>query len=60
VLVMTDATGMSDWTPPFAEAFGNVREEMSNAIADYADAVEDGQFPTEEHSHVSEELEDIY
>lgn len=60
VLVMTDATGMSDWTPPFAEAFGNVREEMASAIADYADAVENEEFPTEEHSHVSEELEDIY
>ena len=60
VLVLTDATGMSDWTPPFAEAFGDVREEMSNAIADYADAVENEMFPTDEHSHVSEELDDIY
>jgi 3-methyl-2-oxobutanoate hydroxymethyltransferase len=60
VLVVTDATGMSDWTPPFAEAFGNVREEMSSAIEDYAEAVESGEFPADEHQHVAEELEDIY
>ena len=60
VLVVTDATGMSDWTPPFAEAFGNAREEMASAITAYADAVENGEFPTAEHSHVAEELEDLY
>ncbi|WP_302081235.1 3-methyl-2-oxobutanoate hydroxymethyltransferase [Salinibaculum rarum] len=60
VLVVTDAVGLGDGTPPFAEAFGNVREEMSAAMESYVDAVEDGSFPADEHSHVSEELDDLY
>lgn len=60
VLVVTDAVGLSDGSPPFAEAFGNVREEMSSAVESYVEAVEDGEFPAEEHSHVAEELDDIY
>ncbi|MEF8786375.1 MAG: 3-methyl-2-oxobutanoate hydroxymethyltransferase [Haloarculaceae archaeon] len=60
VLVVTDAVGLSDGSPPFAEAFGNVREEMSSALESYVGAVEDGAFPTEEHSHVAEELDDLY
>jgi len=60
VLVITDAAGMSDWTPPFAEAFGDVREEMADALESYVEAVESGDFPAEEHSHVAEELEDVY
>ncbi|WP_340100623.1 3-methyl-2-oxobutanoate hydroxymethyltransferase [Salinibaculum salinum] len=60
VLVVTDAVGLSDYSPPFAEAFGNVREEMSSAIEEYVDAVESGAFPAEEHSHVAEELDDLY
>ncbi len=60
VLVVTDAVGMSDGSPPFAEAFGNVREEFASAASDYVDAVENGEFPTEEHSQVSEELDELY
>jgi 3-methyl-2-oxobutanoate hydroxymethyltransferase len=60
VLVVNDALGMSDWTPPFAEAFGSVREEMESAIEDYVDAVESGEFPAEEHYHVEEELDKLY
>ncbi len=60
VLVFTDAVGLGDGTPPFAEAFGNVREEMTDAMEAYVDAVESGDFPAEEHSHVAEELDDLY
>ncbi len=60
VLVVTDAVGLSDGSPPFAEAFGNVREELSSAVESYVAAVEDGEFPAEEHSHVAEELDDLY
>lgn len=60
VLVFTDAVGMSDWTPPFATAFGDVRSEMESALEGYVEAVEEGSFPSEEHSHVAEELDDIY
>jgi 3-methyl-2-oxobutanoate hydroxymethyltransferase len=60
VLVVTDAVGMSDGSPPFAKAFGNVREEFESAASDYVEAVEDGTFPAEEHSHVADELDDLY
>jgi 3-methyl-2-oxobutanoate hydroxymethyltransferase len=60
VLVVTDAVGMSDGSPPFAEAFGSVRKEFESAASDYVEAVEAGEFPTEEHSHVSEEVDDLY
>jgi len=60
VLVYTDAVGLSDSTPPFAEAFGDVRTAMADAMADYVDAVESGEFPGEEHSQFADELDDVY
>lgn len=60
VLVTNDAIGLGDWTPPFAKAFGNVKAEMENAVEAYVDAVESETFPAEEHSHIEEELDDIY
>jgi len=60
VLVINDAVGLSEGAPPFAEAFGNVRAEMENAVEDYVNAVESGEFPAEEHSHVQEELDEFY
>jgi 3-methyl-2-oxobutanoate hydroxymethyltransferase len=60
VLVFTDAVGLSDVTPPFAEAFGDVRDELQSAMQAYVDAVESGEFPREEHSHVAEELDELY
>ena len=60
VLVINDAVGLSEWSPPFAKAFGNVREEMRGAVEGYVDAVESGEFPGEEHSHVAEELDELY
>ncbi len=60
VLVINDILGLSDRTPPFAKSFGNVREEMESAIDEYVNAVEGGEFPAEEHSHVAEELDELY
>jgi 3-methyl-2-oxobutanoate hydroxymethyltransferase len=60
VLVVDDAIGLSKSSPPFAEQFGDVRSEMLGAVESYRDAVENEQFPAEEHSHVVEDLEDIY
>lgn len=60
VLVINDAIGLSDGSPPFAKAFGNVRAEMQSALDGYVEAVEDGDFPGEEHSHVAEELDELY
>ncbi len=60
VLVINDAIGLGDWLPPFAEAFGDVRGEMESALSGYVEAVESGEFPSEEHSHTVEELDELY
>ncbi|MGQ3330969.1 MULTISPECIES: 3-methyl-2-oxobutanoate hydroxymethyltransferase [Halorubrum] len=60
VLVINDVAGLGEWSPPFAERFGDVRSEMLDAVAAYRDAVTAGEFPSEEHSHVESELDDMY
>jgi 3-methyl-2-oxobutanoate hydroxymethyltransferase len=45
VLVVTDVIGLSESAPPFAEQFGDVREEMAEAVRSYKRAVESGEFP---------------
>jgi 3-methyl-2-oxobutanoate hydroxymethyltransferase len=60
VLVINDVLGLADRSPPFAEAFGNVREEMETALESYVSAVEDSEFPRDEHSHTEPDLDDLY
>ncbi|GAA0288536.1 3-methyl-2-oxobutanoate hydroxymethyltransferase [Halobacterium noricense] len=60
VLVVDDAIGLSERSPPFAEQFGDVKTEMENAVEGYVDAVESGEFPSEEHSHVEEDVDSLY
>jgi len=60
VLVFNDAIGLGEWSPPFAEQFGDVRGEMQSAIDGYVEAVSEGEFPAEEHSQYAEELDDLY
>lgn len=60
VLVVNDVIGLTENAPPFAKAFGDVRSEMSDALEAYVDAVERGEFPGEEHSHVESELDELY
>jgi len=60
VLVINDAVGLGDWSPPFSRQFGDVRGEMLDAVAAYREAVESGEFPAEEHWHVEEDLDDPY
>ena len=60
VLVVDDAVGLSSWTPSFVEEFGDVRSAMADAVDSYRDAVESGEFPADEHSHVEDELDGIY
>jgi 3-methyl-2-oxobutanoate hydroxymethyltransferase len=60
VLVVDDAIGLSDWTPSFVQEFGDVRNAMADAVNKYKDAVETGAFPAEEHSHIEDELDDLY
>ena len=60
VLVFTDVVGLSESSPPFAEQFGDVRGEVADAVDDYIDAVESGEFPGDSHSHTEDELDDLY
>jgi 3-methyl-2-oxobutanoate hydroxymethyltransferase len=56
VLVFHDAVGLSERAPPFAEAFGDVAGEVTDAVERYVAAVEEGRFPADEHSHVEDGL----
>jgi len=60
VLVINDVMGLGEWAPPFSAQFGDVRDEMSQAVEAYRDAVESGEFPGDEHSHVEDDLDDLY
>jgi len=60
VLVINDVVGLGEWAPPFSEQFGDVRGEMTAAVEAYKTAVTDGEFPAEEHSHVEDDLDDLY
>ncbi|AKH97911.1 3-methyl-2-oxobutanoate hydroxymethyltransferase [Halanaeroarchaeum sulfurireducens] len=60
VLVLTDVFGLSENSPPFSKQFGDVRTEMESAVAAYREAVESGSFPAAEHSHVADDIEDVY
>jgi 3-methyl-2-oxobutanoate hydroxymethyltransferase len=57
VLVVDDAVGMGEWSPPFSRQFGDVRGEYERALAAYVEAVENGSFPAEEHGHHEPALE---
>ncbi|WP_418285751.1 3-methyl-2-oxobutanoate hydroxymethyltransferase [Halorubrum sp. DTA46] len=60
VLVINDAVGLGEWSPPFSRQFGDVRGEMLDAVTAYRKAVRSGDFPTDEHSHVESALENLY
>ncbi|HKJ83782.1 MAG TPA: 3-methyl-2-oxobutanoate hydroxymethyltransferase [Mariprofundaceae bacterium] len=45
VLVWHDLLGISESNPPFAPAYANVRQVMSEAITRWADDVRQGKFP---------------
>ncbi|QLD87749.1 3-methyl-2-oxobutanoate hydroxymethyltransferase [Natronomonas salina] len=60
VLVVDEVIGLSERTAPFSQKFGDVRGEMREAIGDYAEAVESGEFPADEHSHHEDEVDDVY
>ena len=60
VLVVSDVLGLSERSPPFSEQFGDLKREMEDAVGDYVDAVESGAFPADEHSHVEDDVDDLY
>ncbi len=52
VLVLTDLLGLGDGKyPKFVKPFANLREEMTRAVRAFADEVQGGAFPDEEHSY---------
>ena len=59
VLVSSDVMGLSEDQPPFAEQFGDVAAAMTDAIDSYREAVETGEFPAAEHSHIEESVDDF-
>jgi len=60
VLVFTDVVGLAESTPPFAEQFGDVRGEIRAAVEGYVEAVESGEFPSQEHAEPAEDIDDLY
>ncbi len=50
VLVWLDALGMTDWSPSFSKAFGNVGQAMREAAAAYVAEVNSGAFPAPQHT----------
>lgn len=51
VLVWHDLLGLYDWRPRFAKAYAQLRPQMVEAIARYAEDVRGRRFPTEEHQY---------
>ena len=45
VLVTTDLLGLSDWQPPFAKSYANLRQTITRAVQDFTVEVRDRQFP---------------
>lgn len=60
VLVVDDVVGLSTYSPPFSKQYGDLREQMLEAVSAYREDVESGAFPAEEHGHVADELDDLY
>ncbi|NEP83515.1 MAG: 3-methyl-2-oxobutanoate hydroxymethyltransferase [Okeania sp. SIO3C4] len=45
VLVINDVLGISDWQPPFAKSYGNLRENITQAVKEYSWEVREKKFP---------------
>ena len=45
VLVTADLLGLSDWQPPFAKSYANLRQTITGAIQDFSAEVRDRHFP---------------
>jgi len=60
VLTVDEVIGLTEDAAPFSEQFGNVREEMHSAIEQFREAVENEEFPAEEHSHYEDGIGELY
>lgn len=45
VLVTADVLGLSDWQPPFARSYANLRESVTQAVQTFCQEVRDHEFP---------------
>ena len=45
ILVTDDMLGLFDWTPKFVRRYGDLRGEISRAVASYAEDVRQRRFP---------------
>jgi 3-methyl-2-oxobutanoate hydroxymethyltransferase len=60
VLTVDEIIGLSEGVAPFSKSFGDVRGAMRDALESYREAVEDGDFPAEEHSHYEDDVDEFY
>ncbi|MCZ6464769.1 MAG: 3-methyl-2-oxobutanoate hydroxymethyltransferase, partial [Proteobacteria bacterium] len=51
VLVMHDLLGLSEWSPSFVKHYANLGALASQAARHFAEEVENGKFPDEQHSY---------
>jgi 3-methyl-2-oxobutanoate hydroxymethyltransferase len=51
VLVINDLLGLNERVPKFVKKYANLRDEITRAVRAFADDVEAGGFPDEEHSY---------
>lgn len=52
VLVIHDVLGLSDFTPPFAKRYIDLKSMIAEAVSRYVAEVKEGKFPGEEHTVV--------
>ncbi|NEQ39345.1 MAG: 3-methyl-2-oxobutanoate hydroxymethyltransferase [Okeania sp. SIO3I5] len=45
ILVINDVLGISDWQPPFAKSYTNLRETITQAVKEYSVEVKERKFP---------------
>jgi len=48
---MHDLLGLSDWTPSFVKQYANLGSLTSQAARRFAEEVDTGKFPAEEHCY---------
>ncbi len=57
ILVVDDMLGLFDWTPRFVRRYGDLRGEISKAVAAYADDVRGRRFPGATETYFSKAAE---
>jgi len=60
VLVINDVVGLGSGRHPLPGSSATCAARCLDAVEAYKEAVTGGEFPAEEHSHVEEDLDDLY